>query len=215
MLTPSQKKHIPFATKDTKKKNPLIMQSFTSSNANIIKSNTPKFSRAINSNTCSKFGSLTSRLQNELHHLMMNPIDGVTAFPESESDFTRWCGTIIGAKDTPYEGLVFKIVLKFPTNYPYQAPIVKFTTPIFHPNVGSKGDICLDILKDSWSPILNVQTLLVSLQSLLGEPNTKSPLNGTAARLWDKDIKSFKKAVLLVKETGQDGISSFCYTSPR
>ena len=46
-----------------------------------------------------------------------------------------------------YEGLTFKLSLKFPTSYPYEAPQVTFLTPCFHPNVDQYGNICLDILK--------------------------------------------------------------------
>lgn len=85
------------------------------------------------------------------------------------------------------EGLTFKLSFNFPSNYPYSPPTVMFTTPMFHPNVDMAGRICLDILKDKWSAVYNVQSILLSLQSLLGEPNTKSPLNGQAAELWDKN----------------------------
>jgi len=85
------------------------------------------------------------------------------------------------------EGLTFKLSFCFPSNYPYSPPTVLFTTPMFHPNVDMAGRICLDILKDKWSAVYNVQSILLSLQSLLGEPNNKSPLNGQAAELWDKN----------------------------
>ena len=75
--------------------------------------------------------------------------------------------------------------LKFPTSYPYEAPQVTFQTACFHPNVDQHGNICLDILKDKWSAIYNVSTILISIRSLLGEPNNDSPLNGYAAALWD------------------------------
>lgn len=67
-----------------------------------------------------------------------------------------------------YEGLVFKVCLKFPPSYPHAAPTVTFETRCFHPNVDEMGNICLDILKDQWSSVYNVQTVLLSLQSLLG-----------------------------------------------
>ena len=62
----------------------------------------------------------------------------------------------------------------------------KFETTIFHPNIDTAGNICLDILKDKWSAIYNVEKILVSIQSLLGDPNNDSPLNGQAAGMWDK-----------------------------
>ena len=76
-----------------------------------------------------------------------------------------------GPSGTPYENLIFKLSLDFPQNYPYVAPTILFKTPIYHPNVDFSGRICLDILKEKWSAIMNVQGVLLSLQSLLGEPN--------------------------------------------
>jgi ubiquitin-conjugating enzyme E2 C len=84
-----------------------------------------------------------------------------------------------------YEGHVYKLSLKFPSNYPYAPPTVKFETPCFHPNVDQFGNICLDVLKEEWSAVYNVKSVLLSIQSLLGDPNNDSPLNGYAAALWD------------------------------
>jgi ubiquitin-conjugating enzyme E2 C len=67
-----------------------------------------------------------------------------------------------------YEGLTYKLSLEFPHSYPYSAPVVKFITPCFHPNVDTQGNICLDILKEKWSALYDVRTILLSLQSLLG-----------------------------------------------
>jgi ubiquitin-protein ligase len=67
-----------------------------------------------------------------------------------------------------YAGLTYKLTLEFPHSYPYSAPVVRFLTPCFHPNVDSVGNICLDILKDKWSALYDVRTILLSIQSLLG-----------------------------------------------
>merc|ERR1719373_899806 len=80
----------------------------------------------------------------------------------------------------------------FPAAYPYTAPTVKFVTPCFHPNVDQHGNICLDILKEKWSALYEVRTILLSIQSLLGEPNNDSPLNTQAAGLWANQV-SYKK----------------------
>ena len=125
-----------------------------------------------------------SRLQSELMSLMMSGDDGVSAFPDGDNLF-HWVGTVNGADGTVYEGMEYKLSLTFGNNYPYSAPTVKFATPCFHPNVDQHGNICLDILKDKWSAIYNVSTILISIRSLLGEPNNDSPLNGYAAALWD------------------------------
>lgn len=153
--------------------------------------------------------------------LMTCPTPGVSAFPHN-GDLQHWIGTITGPEDTPYSGLTLKLDFQFPSRYPYVPPEVRFTTPIYHPNVDFKGRICLDILKDKWSAVLNVGSVLLSLQSLLGEPNkyvpsidlpalihhargetcaymldySASPLNGQAAELWDHDFEQFKRNVL-------------------
>ena len=101
-----------------------------------------------------------------------------------------------GVAGTVYEGLTFKLSIEFPSTYPLKAPLVKFDTPCFHPNVDQQGFICLDILKENWSAIYNVQTVLLSIQSLLGEPNNDSPLNPLAAALWSNPME-FKKNVLV------------------
>ncbi|KAJ3302178.1 hypothetical protein HDV03_005284 [Kappamyces sp. JEL0829] len=108
----------------------------------------------------------------------------------------RWIATVHGPVETPYVGLVYKLVVEFPLNYPHAAPLVRFETPCYHPNVDLKtGAICLDILKEKWSPIYNVSTVLLSLQSLLGEPNNDSPLNPEAAQVW-ADRVAFRKKVV-------------------
>lgn len=150
--------------------------------------------------------------------LMTSPAPGVSAFPSADGNLLRWGATIEGPDDTPYSGLTFKLSFEFPSNYPYAPPTVLFRTPIYHPNVDFSGRICLDILKDKWTAAYNIQTVLLSLQSLLGEPNkyaalrltwpdlplandtnsgnSASPLNGEAAELWDKDPTLFKTKVM-------------------
>ncbi|XP_033068739.1 ubiquitin-conjugating enzyme E2 C-like isoform X3 [Trachypithecus francoisi] len=91
-----------------------------------------------------------------------------------------------------YEDLRYKLSLEFPSGYPYNAPTVKFLTPCYHPNMDTQGNICLDILKDKWSALYDVRTILLSIQSLLGKPNIDSPLNTHAAELW-KNPTAFKK----------------------
>ena len=97
-----------------------------------------------------------------------------------------------------YAGLEFKVKLEFPPEYPFSAPTVTFITSCFHPNVDQYGNICLDILKDKWSAVQNVQSILVSLQSLLGEPNNDSPLNPYAAALWADPVGTCNFALAIV-----------------
>ena len=93
-----------------------------------------------------------------------------------------------------YEGLTYKLSLAFPNDYPFKAPTVKFETPCFHPNVDQFGNICLDILKEKWSSVYDVRAVLLSIQSLLGEPNNASPLNAQAAQMWDNQ-QEYKKTL--------------------
>ncbi|XP_020590104.1 ubiquitin-conjugating enzyme E2 20-like [Phalaenopsis equestris] len=137
--------------------------------------------------------SVLKRLQSELMALMMRGDPGISAFPEGDNIFC-WKGTINGGKDTVYEGMTFKLSLSFSTDYPFKPPKVKFENPCFHPNVDLSGNICLDILQDKWSSAYDVRTILLSIQSLLGEPNNESPLNTQAAALWANQ-EEFKKMV--------------------
>ncbi|KAL3581432.1 hypothetical protein D5086_015764 [Populus alba] len=144
--------------------------------------------------------SVSQRLQKELMSLMMIGGDlGVSAFPEGESIFA-WIGTIMGGKGTAYEGLSYKLSLRFPLDYPFKPPQVKFETMCFHPNVDQFGNICLDILQDKWSSAYDCRTILLSIQSLLGEPNPDSPLNNYAAKLWNNEEEAWSTDSIMLEK---------------
>eukprot|EP01080_Neovahlkampfia_damariscottae_P006758 gene6758-10923_t len=144
----------------------------------------PFSSKKTNVKSTPKTNSLSKRLQSELMSLMMSKTPGISAFPEGDN-MMCWTASIQGIEDTPYADQTYKLSIKFPDNYPFSAPKVCFTHVIYHPNVDTSGNICLDILKEKWSAVYNVRTILLSIQSLLGEPNNESPLNAQAAMLWD------------------------------
>ncbi|KAK1265403.1 Ubiquitin-conjugating enzyme E2 20 [Acorus gramineus] len=150
--------------------------------------------------------SVSQRLHKELTSLMMSDNIGVSAFPEGENIFS-WTGTIEGGNGTMYEGLSYKLSLRFPLDYPFKPPQVKFETTCFHPNVDQYGNICLDILQDKWSSAYDCRTILLSIQSLLGEPNIESPLNSYAATLWN-DKEEYKKMVHKQYIEGADAYDS-------
>lgn len=151
-------------------------------------------------NGVSDSASVARRLQSELMGLMTKADAGISAFPDGDNIF-NWVGTIEGAAGTVYSGLTYKLSLAFPNDYPFKAPTVKFETPCFHPNVDQFGNICLDILKEKWSSVYDVRAVLLSIQSLLGEPNNASPLNAQAAQLWDNQ-EEYRKT--LHKRYGDD-----------
>ncbi|KAG4161238.1 hypothetical protein ERO13_D01G042772v2 [Gossypium hirsutum] len=91
---------------------------------------------------------------------------------------------ILGPTQSPYEGGVFKLELFLPEEYPMAAPKVRFLTKIYHPNIDKLGRICLDILKDKWSPALQIRTVLLSIQALLSAPNPDDPLSENIAKHW-------------------------------
>lgn len=154
----------------------------------------------VGGNGVSDSASVARRLQSELMGLMTKADAGISAFPDGDNIF-NWVGTIEGAAGTVYEGLTYKLSLAFPNDYPFKAPTVKFETPCFHPNVDQFGNICLDILKEKWSSVYDVRAVLLSIQSLLGEPNNASPLNAQAAQLWDNQDEYQKT---LRKRYGED-----------
>ncbi|VDL61685.1 unnamed protein product [Hymenolepis diminuta] len=92
-----------------------------------------------------------------------------------------------GPKDSPYEGGRFKLQLFLPEEYPMTAPKCLFLTKIYHPNIDNVGRICLDILKEKWSPALQIRTVLLSIQALLSAPNPDDPLANDVASQWKSD----------------------------
>lgn len=128
-------------------------------------------------------GTLTRRLAQEVSIMKNNPPENCSAGPKGD-DLTQWEATIIGPNDSPYSGGLFKLEINFPTQYPYQAPKIKFITPVYHPNIDNHGGICLDILSSQWSPALNINAVLLSICSLLTDPNPKDPLMSAIAQLY-------------------------------
>ena len=110
-----------------------------------------------------------------------------------DDKLTHWKGRIAGPKNTPYEGGTFVVDIQVPENYPFVPPKMRFDTKIWHPNVSSaNGAICLDILKDQWSPALTMRTALLSLQALLSCPNPDDPQDAQVAGQYKSDIKAWE-----------------------
>merc|ERR1719215_1979782 len=108
-------------------------------------------------------------------------------------DLNNWSGTIIGPQDSPYAGGLFKLAIVFPSEYPFKPPKIKFLTKVYHCNVNDAGGICLDILKDRWSPALTISKVLLSICSLLTDPNPDDPLVPEIARVYKTDREKYQK----------------------
>lgn len=115
------------------------------------------------------------RITKEIDDLKKTPPDNCSAGPEND-DIFRWTATIIGPSDSPFAGGIYKLKIFFPTEYPFKPPQVVFETKVYHPNINSAGGICLDILKKAWSPALTITKVLLSICSLLTDPNPEDPL---------------------------------------
>jgi ubiquitin-conjugating enzyme E2 A len=136
------------------------------------------------------------RLSKELSKLISDSdkLDGIII--ENPSDIMVWNAKIYGPPNTPYEKGIFDITLKFDTDYPVKPPSVKFLTPMFHPNIYRDGKICVDILQSSeWTPAQNIRTILISIMSLLMDPNPASPANREASELYNKDQNAYSNKV--------------------
>ena len=136
---------------------------------------------------------LAKRLTKEYKELTENPITNCSAKLIND-DITKWDATIIGPDDTPYAGGIFKLQIDFPPTYPINPPRIIFKTKIFHCNINGES-ICLDILKYNWSPALSISKVLISICSLLNDPNPDSPLNGAAASLYRNNREEYNEEV--------------------
>ncbi len=115
------------------------------------------------------------RIQRELVELQEDPPTSCSAGP-ADDDLFHWQATIMGPDDSPYAGGLFFLDIHFPADYPFKPPKVTFNTRIYHCNINSNGGICLDILKDQWSPALTISKVLLSICSLLTDANPDDPL---------------------------------------
>jgi ubiquitin-conjugating enzyme E2 D/E len=136
--------------------------------------------------------SWAKRIERELLEMEREPPAGCTAGPEKEQDIRKWKAVIVGPPETPYEGGVFTLEINFPVEYPFKPPHCRFVTKIYHPNINSNGSICLDILKDQWSPALTISKVLHSISSLLTDANPDDPLVPEIAHIYKTDRPKYE-----------------------
>lgn len=132
------------------------------------------------------------RLNKELSDLRKDPPADCSAGPVSD-DMFHWQATILGPKDSPYAGGCFSLRIQFPPDYPFKPPKLQFTTRVYHPNINEHGGICLDILKDNWSPALTISKVLLSICSLLTDANPADPLVPEAAHIYKTNRGKFNQ----------------------
>ncbi|VVT43718.1 uncharacterized protein SAPINGB_P000114 [Magnusiomyces paraingens] len=161
-------------------------------------------------NSDSNKGSSTAlrRLMAEYRQLINNPPEGISAGPIDEDNFFEWECLIQGPKDTPYEGGLFAATMTFPKDYPLSPPTLVFTSKIFHPNIYKDGKVCISILhppgddpnmyesaSERWTPIQSVEKILISVMSMLAEPNDESGANIDACKVWRDNREEFNRIV--------------------
>lgn len=115
------------------------------------------------------------RIQKELVDITRDPPCNINAGPKSDNIY-EWVSSIMGPPGSVYQGGIFFLDIVFPQDYPFNPPKVTFQTKIYHCNIASTGAICLDILKDQWSPALTISKVLISITSLLTDANPDDPL---------------------------------------
>jgi len=133
----------------------------------------------------------------ERKHMIDDPVEGFQVLEISDTDIYQWTVAIFGPPDTIYSGGYFKAILRFPGDYPFSPPSFRFTTKMWHPNIYENGEVCISILHPStdqvqggelpeerWNPTQNVRTIIMSIISLLNEPNINSPANVDASIMY-------------------------------
>ncbi|KAL0772705.1 hypothetical protein Bca101_037856 [Brassica carinata] len=161
-------------------------------------------------------------LQKQLKDLCKKPVDGFSAGLVDENNVFQWSVSIMGPPDTLYEGGFFNAIMTFPQDYPNKPPTVKFTSEVWHPNVYSDGKVCISILhppgddpngyelaSERWNPVhtnafvslelliksARVESIVLSIISMLSGPNDESPANVEAAKEWRDNRAEFRKKV--------------------
>lgn len=166
--------------------------------------------------TMTPSSSAVRALAMEYKSLQEEPVEGFRVKLMNDDNLFEWEVAIFGPPDTLYQGGYFKAHMKFPHDYPYSPPSIRFLTKVWHPNVYENGDLCISILHppvddpqsgelpcERWNPTQNVRTILLSVISLLNEPNTYSPANVDASvmyRRWrDSQVSEVIPSIVSIK----------------
>jgi len=134
------------------------------------------------------------RLLNEFRQIQSNPPEGLTCVPERDNIMV-WNAVIFGPDETSLQDGIFKVKLEFSREYPYEPPVVKFLSQMFHPNIDPDTGIIKVILLGDWSPAHRVVDILMNLRLLLVEPNLRCiyVANSEAAQLFKENRRQYNK----------------------
>ncbi|TFK42981.1 ubiquitin-conjugating enzyme/RWD-like protein [Crucibulum laeve] len=130
------------------------------------------------------------RIQKELSDISNNPISGVSVETQDDNLF-EWKCSIKAAPESPYKNGTFKFTLSLPSNYPFKAPTVTFTTKIYHPGINEEGSICVPVLRDEWKPTVTISSVLAIIQEKLNNPSPDDPFEPEIATLLKNDKTKF------------------------
>ena len=132
-----------------------------------------------------------ARLMREMSLLAKDPPPGIAAYSPNPNDMTKIRAQITGPEGSPFENGIFLLNIHIAGRYPFEPPRCRFLTPIYHPNIDSGGRICLDTLKSppagSWSPAVSLPSLLLSIRSLMAEPNPDDGLVPEISELYKRN----------------------------
>jgi ubiquitin-conjugating enzyme E2 S len=143
--------------------------------------------------------AVVKRIAKEMSKLVQKPIEDITVHMNDE-DLTDIQATLVGPSGTPYEGGHFRMKLVLSSDFPQSPPKGFFITKIFHPNVSSSGEICVNTLKRDWKPEYGVEHILTVVKCLLIHPNPESALNEEAGKLLLEQYEEFAAHAKMMTE---------------
>jgi ubiquitin-protein ligase len=149
-------------------------------------------------------GSL-KRIVKELTNYQANPHPFVSIYPCE--DMTLWKILLLGPQKTPYEGGLFQLYAKFPSDYPFKPPEVRFVTPIYHCNMNSQGRICHSVFDRNYSPAITFKTIIDSIYGLILTPEPDDPLDNVVATYFLSNYQQYyENAVKATKANASKGV---------
>eukprot|EP01129_Flabellula_baltica_P011164 TRINITY_DN4831_c0_g1_i1.p1 TRINITY_DN4831_c0_g1~~TRINITY_DN4831_c0_g1_i1.p1 ORF type:complete len:176 (-),score=34.50 TRINITY_DN4831_c0_g1_i1:205-732(-) len=152
--------------------------------------------------------SVVKLLQNSFREIQNNPVEGILCVPNMKN-FLEWTIYIEGPRDSIFEGGIFEMLMEFPSDYPMSPPALKFVSEFYHPNVYPDGKVCISILHapgsdqfnelelpgERWMPTQTVPSIMLSVMSMLCDPNFSSPANVDASVEWRNDYEMYSMRI--------------------